>query len=170
MATFDSVRQRFMHNEYDGYSVTEKKLGYQSLQDISLSQFDVVNSLQNIKRSFDVNNARNAYDCYKQPENHMFVRWFRIELKSELPFCIDVILIQEGHSCFDVFYFMSNTTLIFCIYNDMCAQWLNIDQAVEKELWFVSKKRDHMNIRKMGHLNSLSHDLLIMQEQNEDSQ
>ena len=166
MTTFDSLRQRFMHNEYDGYSVTQKKLGYQSLQDISLSQFDVVNSLQNIQRSFDVshNKYTNAYDCYKEPENHMYIRWFRIELKSELPFCTDVILIQEGHSCFDVFYFMPNTTWLFCIYNDTCAQWLNIDQRVEEELWFFRRTPNHRNTRQMGHLNSLSHDLLLIQE------
>ena len=165
MTTFESERQRFMHNKYDGYSVTGKKFGYQSLRDISLSQFDVVNSLQNIQRSFDVSHEyTNAYDCYKEPENHMYIRWFRIELKSEPPFCTDVILIQEGHSCFDVFYFMSDTTLVFGIYNDTCAQWLNIDQRVEEELCFFRRTPNHQNMRQMGHLHHLSHDLSLMRE------
>ena len=161
---FDSEQERFMRNNYDGYSITEERFSYDSLSNISLSQFNTVNNLHNISRSFD-SSKTNPYECYKDPENHMYVNWFRMELKSNnFSMYVDVILIQEGGYdwVFETYYFMSNTTSIFCIYNDKCVQWMNFDQNIEHELYFIGHehKTNKQNREKMQHINSLSHDLL----------
>ena len=165
---FISEQERFMRKHYKGYNILEEQFGYESLSDIGLLQLDTVNSLPNKTMSFDFAERpkTNSYECFEKPENYMYVNWFRMELTGDnISMNVDVILIQEdGYDwVFDTYYFMSNTTSIFCIYNDECLQWLKFDQSINQNFNFIGKqhKTNEQNREKMQHINSLSHDLLI---------